>query len=455
MLNQKKNRTMTNRRNFLKKVTAGAAGVALGSSAMGMSAKSYSRIIGSNDRLHLAIAGLGRRLGGYYQPIAKKEANVELVYLCDVMEKQRIRAGQNFSKYIDYQPTLENDIRKVIDDPRVDALINATPDHWHTPGSVMAMKGGKHVYVEKPCSHNMFENELLVEAAEKLNKVVQMGNQQRSSDHTIDIIREIHSGIIGKPYKAVAFYTNSRGEVPVQKKAPVPAGLDWELFQGPAPRRVYTEETWDYNWHWYGWDYGTAESGNNATHELDVARWALQVNLPLRVDVEAAKRHYSGDGWEMYDTMESTFRFEDNKIIQWDGKSRNGYDTYGSDRGTIIYGSEGSVFVNRNKYVLYDRKGKIIRDNKSAAEEAGTALGGGGDVTTGHVMNFFDAIRGKATLNAPIHDASISMAMVHYSNIAYRIGKGFDVDDKSGRMFDRDAMKLWSREYEPGWEPVI
>jgi predicted dehydrogenase len=153
--------------------------------------------------------------------------------------------------------------------------------------------------------------------------------------------------------------------------------------------------------------------------------------------------------------MESTFRFEDNKIIQWDGKSRNGYDTYGSDRGTIIYGSEGSVFVNRNKYVLYDRKGKIIRDNKSAAEEAGTALGGGGDVTTGHVMNFFDAIRGKATLNAPIHDASISMAMVHYSNIAYRIGKGFDVDDKSGRMFDRDAMKLWSREYEPGWEPVI
>ena len=446
---------MSSRRNFLKNVTAGAAGIAVGGSAMGMTAKSYSRIIGANDRLYVALAGLGRRLSAFYEPIARKEANVELVYLCDVMEKQRDRAMQNFSKHIDYKPKPENDIRKVIDDSKVDVLINATPDHWHTPGLVMAMKGGKHVYVEKPCSHNMFENELLVEAAKKLNKVVQMGNQQRSSGHTIEIINEIHNGVIGTPYKAVAIYTNSRGEVPLQKKVPVPAGLDWELFQGPAPRRDYTEETWDYNWHWYGWDYGTAEAGNNATHELDIARWALGVDLPLRVDVEADKRHFIGDGWEMYDTMEVTFRFNENKIIQWDGKSRNGYDTYGYDRGTIIYGSEGSVFVNRSKYVLFDRKGKVIKDNKSASTEAGTALGGGGDMTTAHVMNFFDAIRGKAKLTAPIDDAAISMAMVHYSNIAYRVGRGFDIDEKTGRMFDRDAMKLWGRDYEPGWEPKI
>ncbi len=446
---------MSSRRSFLKNVTAGAAGIAVGGTAMGMSAKSYKRIIGANDRLFVAIAGLGRRVGGFYEPIAKKESNAELVYLCDVMEKQRDRAMQNFSKRVDYKPKPENDIRKVIDDPKVDVLINATPDHWHTPGSIMAMQGGKHVYVEKPCSHNMFENELLVEAAQKLNKVVQMGNQQRSSGHTIEIIKEIHNGVIGTPYKGLAIYTNSRGEVPLQKKVPVPAGLDWELFQGPAPRRDYTEETWDYNWHWYGWDYGTAEAGNNATHELDIARWALGVDLPLRVDVEADKRHFINDGWEMYDTMEVTFRFSDNKIIQWDGKSRNGYDTYGYDRGTIIYGSEGSVFVDRNKFVLFDRKGKVIKDNKSASTEAGTALGGGGDMTTAHVMNFFDAVRGKAKLTAPIDDAAISMAMVHYSNIAYRVGKGFDVDDKTGRMFDRDAMKLWGREYAPGWKPKI
>lgn len=445
----------TNRRDFLRKVTAGAAGVAVGGAAMGMSAKSYSRIIGANDRLGIAIFGLGRRLGAYYQPIGRKESNVELMYLCDVMKSQRESAAKKFSKYIDYKPKLENDFRNVIADPKVDAIFNATPDHWHTPGAILAMKGGKHVYVEKPCSHNLNENELIVAAQEKYNKVVQMGNQQRSSGHTMEIIKEIHNGIIGTPYKALAFYTNKRGEVPVQKKVPVREGLDWELFQGPAIHREYTEETWNYNWHWYGWNYGTAEAGNNGTHELDVARWALQVNYPTRVDVEASKRHFMNDGWEMYDTMFSTLKFSNNTVINWDGKSRNGYDTYGGGRGTIIYGSEGSVFVDRGKYILYDRNGKMIKDNKSSSNEAGTALGGGGDMTTAHVVNFFDAIRGKSKLDSPIADGVVSQALVHYSNIAYRINKGFDVDEVSGKMYDRDAMKLWKRDYEPGWEPTV
>ena len=157
----------------------------------------------------------------------------------------------------------------------------------------------------------------------------------------------------------------------------------------------------------------------------------------------------------MYDTMEATFRFSGDKIIQWDGKSRNGYDTYGGGRGTIIYGSEGTVFVDREKYVLTDRSGKVIRDNQSVSKESGTALGGGGDMSTSHVLNFFDGIRGKTQLNAPIDDANISMAMVHYSNIASRIGKGFEIDETTGRMYDRDAMKHWGRSYEPGWKPMI
>src|SRR5690554_6293588 len=453
-----------NRRDFIKKMGAGAAGLAVGAPAITASekaavtrtsAKSYSRIIGANDRIRVAVVGLGRRLGGFIEPIAMKSANVELVYLCDVYDKQMDNAAKIFSKHINYTPKLEKDIRKVVDDNKVDAIFNATPDHWHAPGSIMAMKNGKHVYVEKPCSHNMFENELLVAASKKFNKVVQMGNQQRSSDHTIEIINEIHNGIIGTPYKAVAFYTAQRGEVPVQKKAPVREGLDWDLFQGPAPRREYTSETWDYNWHWYGWDFGTAEAGNNATHELDIARWALQVDYPIRADVQAEKRHFLDDGWEMYDTMYATFKFANDTVINWDGKSRNGYDTYGGGRGTIIYGSEGAVFVDRNKYILYDRSGKKIKDNTSAAKEGGTALGGGGDMTTSHVVNWFDAIRGKDTLTSHIAEGVISQAMVHYSNIAYRINRGFDIDDKTGRMFDRDAMALWSREYEPGWEPTV
>ncbi|GAA4957700.1 Gfo/Idh/MocA family oxidoreductase [Algibacter aquimarinus] len=446
---------MTSRRNFIKKTTLAGAAVTIGNSAMAMSAKSYNNIIGSNERLNVAIAGLGRRMGAFKQPIALKESNVKLLYLCDVMESQRLKGLEAFREHINYKPKLENDIRKVLDDKNVDVLINATPDHWHTPGSIMAMKAGKHVYVEKPCSHNMYENEQLVKASKHFNKVVQMGNQQRSSGHTIEIINEIHNGVIGKPYKAVAFYNNRRGRVPLQKSAAIPEGLDWDLWQGPAPRRDYTSETWNYNWHWYGWSYGTAEAGNNGTHELDVARWALKVDFPQSVYVEAEKRHFSDDGWEMYDDMEATFKFEDNKVIKWDGKSRNSYSTYGSGRGTVIYGTEGSVFVNRNKYILYDRKGMLVKEFDSASKEAGTALGGGGDTSTKHVQNMFDTIRGKAKLTAPIDDASKSMAMVHYANISYRVNKGFDIDDKTGKMFDRDAMKLWSRTYESGWDPVF
>jgi predicted dehydrogenase len=444
---------MSTRRNFIKKAALGSAGIAVASSVMGMPASSYRRIIGSNERLNVAIAGLGRRLGAFYEPIALKESNVQLLYLCDVMQSQREKALENFKQHISYTPKLENDIRKVIDDPKVDLLINATPDHWHTPGSILAMQGGKHVYVEKPCSHDMNENELIVKAAKKYNRVVQMGNQQRSSGHTIEIINEIHNGTIGNPYKAVAFYNNGRGPVPVQKKAAVPNGLDWELWQGPAPRRDYTSETWDYNWHWYGWDYGTAEAGNNGTHELDVARWALNVGFPVYAEVEAFKRHFKKDGWEMYDTMEATFKFPEDKIIQWNGKSRNGYDTYGlGGRGTIIYGSEGAVFVNREKYILTNRRGEVVKTSTTNSNEAGTALGGGGDMSTTHVQNFFNSIRGTEKLNAPIDDASISMAMVHYANVASRIERGIDINEKTGVMYDREAMKLWDREYAPDWD---
>ncbi|WP_139959697.1 Gfo/Idh/MocA family oxidoreductase [Flavicella sediminum] len=444
---------MTSRRDFLKKTTLVGAGLTVGSSAMAMSAKSYNNILGSNDRLNVAIAGLGRRVAAFKQPIAAKESNVKLLYLCDVMESQRLNGLKAFRQHIDYNPKLENDVRRVFDDKHVDVFINATPDHWHAPGSIMAMKAGKHVYVEKPCSHNMHENEQLVKASKHFNKIVQMGNQQRSAGHTIEIINKIHNGIIGTPYKAVAFYSNGRGQVPLQKSAAIPNGLDWDLWQGPAPRRNYTSETWNYNWHWYGWEYGTAEAGNNGTHELDVARWALQVDFPDQVSVDAEKNHFREDGWEMYDAMEATFKFKNNKVIKWDGQSRNSYNTYGGGRGTIIYGTEGSVFIDRSKYRLYNRAGKLIKEYDSNSNEAGTSLGGGGSTSTKHVQNLFHTIRGKANLNAPIDDASKSMAMVHYANIAYRINKGFDIDNKSGLIYNKEAMALWSRTYEPGWEP--
>ncbi len=440
------------RREFIKKSSAVAAGL-----SFAFSAKSYGNILGANDRVHLAFIGCGRRVGGYYDSL-DKQYNTELAYICDVKKSQRDRVFEDLNSRLPNTPKLTEDIREVLDDPQVDAILNATPDHWHAPGSLMALDAGKHVYVEKPCSHNPAESEMLVEAQEKYDKVIQMGNQQRSANHTIEIIDEIHNGAIGQPYKAVAFYSNSRGRTPNPVRQDPPADLNWELFQGPAPREAYKHDTWDYNWHWYGWKYGTAETGNNATHEVDVARWALQVDYPQQLHVDAGKRHFTDDGWTMYDSMYATFRFPNDKVINWDGKSRNGLNTYGSGRGTIIYGTEGSVFVNRSYYQLNDRDGNMVKARGSGGSEAGTALGGGGSMSTAHVINFVESIRGNAKQqNSPIDEGAKSVHLCHLANIAYRHPSkhSFEINTKNGHINDREAMKFWSREYESGWEPKI
>ncbi|MFD2036089.1 Gfo/Idh/MocA family protein [Belliella marina] len=448
------NNKSSSRREFIKKTTLLSAGISsLGS--LGFSAKSYGNILGANDRINVAVIGLGRRLEAFIPPLTNGKNNVTVAYLCDVMESQREKAATTFSKRLDYTPKLENSFFKVIEDKSVDAIINATPDHWHAPGTWLALEAGKNVYVEKPCSHNPREGELLVEYQKKYGKVVQMGNQQRSSDHTIEIIKEIHNGVIGNPYMATAFYNNGRGQVPLPSPSNPPKGLDWDLYQGPSPRKPYMHDTWNYNWHWYGWDFGTAETGNNATHELDIARWALQVEFPNHVAVDSGKYHFPEDGWEMYDTMLATFKFDNNKTIIWDGKSRNNYNMYGGGRGTVISGTNGSVFIDRELYRLYDVSGKLVKEVRSAGKESGTGLGGGGDTSTEHVVNFFDSIRGKGKQRSPIDEGAKSSLLCHLANISSRIGEDFDCNTANGHIYNRKGMELWSREYEKGWEPKI
>lgn len=440
------------RRDFLKTSALGAAGLTI--AGMGMSAKSYASIVGSNERLNVAVVGLGRRLGAFIPPISNANNNIRLLYLCDVMQSQLEGAGKRFAKMLDYSVKLEENFFKVIEDPKVDAVILATPDHWHAPGTWLSNAAGKHVYVEKPCSHNPYEGELLIKSRNKYGKIIQMGNQQRSAIETIEVIKEIHNGAIGTPYMAKAFYSNGRGRVPNPVKASPPTGLNWDLWQGPAPRKEYEHNIWDYNWHWYGWDYGTAETGNNALHELDIARWALQVDFPEQVNVDSDKYHWPDDGWTMYDTMDATFRFPGNKIIKWDGKSRNNHNTYGAGRGTIIYATNGSVWVDRDGYKMYDQSGKLIRENHSGSSEAGTQLGGGGDMSTLHVENFFQAIRGKEKQRSPIDEGVTSTLLGHLANIASRTGEVLLCDTKNGHITNSPkAMTLWKREYEKGWAP--
>ena len=444
---------MKNRRTFIKKSTMGIVGASILSPFHKSSAKSYSRIIGSNDRINLAFQGLGRRFPGLLNSSLEMK-NVEIKYFCDVMDQQIDKANKRYFNLTSKKTNTEKNIHKIIDDKDVDALIIATPDHWHTYAACKGMEAGKHIYLEKPCSHNLMESELLVNFQKYYNRSVQMGNQQRSSYETLQCIKLLRNGIIGDLVKAEAFYNNNRPRVPNQVISEVPKGLDWALFQGPSKRKPYTYDTWDYNWRWYGWDFGTGEAGNNATHELDIARWALNVHYPEKVDVYSGKNHFLDDGWTMYDTMEAKFEFPNNLKIDWNCQSRNSYyKKMMGGRGTVIYGSNGSAFINRQGYSIYDLDGKEIKNSVSSDNESRTQLGGGGNMTTKHFRNFFKSIRESAELNSPIDDAVISQSMVHYANLAHRSGKSFKIDPKNGNVLDKKIKKkFWSREYEKGWD---
>ena len=207
------------RREFVKKSALGTAAIAIG--GVGFPAQSYKRIIGSNNQLTVALIGCGRRVRAYFDPIIRNEKSIKVAYICDVMKERRDKVTSEISEKLGYSPVSENDYRRVLEDKNVDAIFNATPDHWHGPGTWMALETGKHVYVEKPLTHNPEEAELLFKYQKKYGGVIQMGNQQRSAPDSIRIIKEIHNGIIGEPYLAVAFYSNQRGRV----KNPKPAAI--------------------------------------------------------------------------------------------------------------------------------------------------------------------------------------------------------------------------------------
>jgi len=365
------------------------------------------------------------------------------------MDKQIEKISKGYFERTGKKVNVEKKFNKIIEDKDLDALIIATPDHWHAYSACKAMDYGKHVYLEKPCSHNMFENEMLVKYQKHYNLKVQMGNQQRSSRQTADLIDKLRNGIIGETYKAEAYYNNNRPKVPNQRITAIPSGLDWEEFQGPAPRRAYTYDTWDYNWRWYGWLYGTGETGNNATHELDIARWALNVEFPSSVSVYAGKYHFIDDGWTMYDTMEAKFKFPGDKTITWDGQSRNAFEKEKEGgRGTKIWGSNGSVFVNRNGYKIFNLSGEKIYDSDNDEKFSNITR----NMTQYHFENFFNSIRNGEKLTSPIDDAAVSQSMTHYANMAYRIGKSFEINSLDGSIKDNKVKKIWSREYEKGWE---
>jgi len=250
------------RRDFNGKLAVGAAGLAINSTA-----KSYAQIAGANDRVNFAIIGLHSRAYAHLSGLKANAKTSRVTHVCDVESNILAKFAGDTEKELGYAPATEKDFRKTLAFKDVDAITIATPDHWHAPMAILGLEAGKHVYVEKPCSYNPHEGELLVAARNKYKKLVQMGSQQRSSPHTIKIVGQIHDGLIGRPYKGSAWYVNKRGSIGIGKEAPVPTTLDWDLWQGPAPRTSYHDNYQPYNWHWFK-RWGTGETLNNGTHEV-------------------------------------------------------------------------------------------------------------------------------------------------------------------------------------------
>ncbi len=435
---------MLTRRTFLQ--TAAAATVMT-------TAKSYGQILGANDRLNFAIFGLNSRAYAHLSALKANSKAARVSHVCDVDSVILKKFAGQTQGAMGEAPAMDGDFRKVLQLKEVDAVTIATPDFWHTPMAIAALQSGKHVYVEKPCSHNPAEGAMLVEAQKKYGKLVQMGTQQRSSAHTIEVVGKIHNGLIGRPYFAKAWYSNVRKSIGHGKEAPVPATLDWDLWQGPVPRQAYTDNIQPYNWHWFR-NYGTGESLNNGTHEVDVCRWALGVDYPQRVTASGGRYQYQDD-WQFYDTLVTNFSYGD-QSISWEGKSCQGMKYYGRDRGSVIQGTTGSVLVDRDGYEVYDWKGVKTKEFKTGAQTSSTDLVGSDTMTDAHFANFIAGVRKGEKLNAPIAVGNVSVTMLQLSNIAWEVNRELALDTADGKIKgDSQAMKSWGREYEKGWAPKV
>jgi predicted dehydrogenase len=406
-----------------------------------------------NERVRVAVAGLNGR-GVVLARNAARLANTELAYLCDVDSAVLAKAGSALAQGASSAPRGIADFRRALDDRNVDAIAIAAPDFWHTPMAILALKAGKHVYVEKPASHNPRELELLVAAQRKYARAVQVGNQQRSAVRSIEAIQAIRDGVIGRPYQARAWYANSRGTIGRGKPAPVPANLDYELWQGPAPRTPYRDNVIHYNWHWFR-RWGTGEICNNGTHEIDVARWTLGVDYPTRVSSAGGRFHFDDD-WQFTDTQEAVFEFDGGRTIVWQGQSCNATQTLGRGRGVLVLGTAGSIVLDRDGYVQYDVKGKVVREAREAQLADGLDFAGNDAHTVAHMQNFANAVRTGEALRSPVAEVAKSLLLCHLGNIAQYTGRKLRTDSRSGRIVgDDEAMKHWQREYAPGWTPTV
>jgi predicted dehydrogenase len=436
------------RRSFIRKSALVTAG-------LGLSVPYIRTIAGSaSDEIGIGVMGVNGR-GNFLAGAFTSVPGVKVKFICDVDSRALEKTINSVNQAAGYKPKGFSDIRKMLEEKDLDALVVAAPDHWHAPAAIMGCAAGKNVYVEKPCCHNPAEGELLVQAARKYNKLVQMGNQRRSHPIYINAIKELHDGIIGRVYFARGWYANNRASIGTGKQAPVPEWLNYDLWQGPAPRKDYQDNLIHYNWHWF-WHWGTSETCNNGTHEIDVMRWGLNEGYPVKVTSSGGRFRYKDD-WQTPDTQVLTFDFDDNKSMVWEGRSCNNLNEEDEGRGVIFFGESGSMKLLNTRYSVLDNNNKLVKEESEKTDTSNDLInkvGPGLRFDLPHLRNFAESIRGMASLNSEIAEGYMSTMLPLYGNIANRVGRNLNIDPGSGKILDdAEAMKFWGREYEPGWEP--
>jgi predicted dehydrogenase len=387
-----------------------------------------------NEKIVLAVMGVRGRGKDHVRGFASCK-DAEIAYLCDPDPNVVGPALAELAKRQKKTPRVEKDVRRVLEDKNVTALTIAAPDHWHALTTIWACQAGKHVYVEKPVSHNLVEGRRMVEAARKYDRVVQVGTQRRSAAHFASAVEFVHSGKLGKVPFARTWIAGHRASIGHQPDGPAPAGMDYDLWLGPAPLRPFNANRFHYNWHWF-WDYGTGELGNNGIHALDIARWALGVDAPLRVTCGGGKYFYDDDQ-QTPDTQVATFDFPGTCLI-WEHRIWSKTGLEGEPWGIMLYGEKGTL--------VFDKKGWHVTDGVMASDKTS-------DMELPHLRNFLDCVKEHRRPNADIEELHKSTRLCHLGNIAWRVSRTLRFDESTESIFgDPAAQKLLGRTYR---EPYV
>lgn len=409
---------------------------------LGAAATTFRRkAVAASDKVNVGIVGVGGRGRSLLGTFAVNPGT-NIKTICDVDKASLEKAQAVALKAGITKPGEVGDMRRLLDDKEIDAVIVTTPDHWHAPAAILACDAGKDVYVEKPASHNIREGRLMIDAARRNNRIMQLGTQSRSRPSTMRAIEWARSGKIGQVLSAKAWNIQLRDDIGHAPDGPVPPGVDYEGWLGCAPWIPFNPNRFHYKWHWH-WHFGTGDAGNDGAHQIDIARWALGVSYPKRASGMGRKVFFKDDQ-QTPDTMNCTYDYEDGKMLIWEMRIWTPYGQDQIENGVGVYGTQGMIHIGQYNrkwgFKVFDKDGKMIHHDD----------GGDGDGT--HVKNFTDCIKSRQLPNADIMEGHLSTLHCHLANIVARTGRNLEFDQETETIVNDPGANLHVRRaYRTHW----